>query len=121
MRLVYDERILADPGTVMIRLTRAPDLMLAQHWVNLLTQAGIACHLTNRYIQGGAGEIPVDQCGPDIWLENADDHTMAMRIIDGRADGDAFQSTANWCCPNCNEWLEHQFTTCWQCGASRSR
>ena len=37
----------------MMRLMRAPDLMLGQHWVNLLRQAGIACRLTGLYLQGG--------------------------------------------------------------------
>lgn len=98
---------------------RAPDLMLAQHWVNLLTQAGIACRLTNRYTQGGAGEIPVDQCGPDIWLENEGDQAMAMEIIEGRPSTD-HGLRWKWRCDQCGESLEPQFTTCWQCGTSRS-
>ena len=103
----------------MIRLMRAPDLMLAQHWVNLLTQAGIPCHLTNRYMQGGAGEIPVDQCGPDIWLENERDKAAAMQIVEGPVKNELFGARFNWQCDDCGEWLEPQFTTCWQCGAAR--
>ena len=95
----------------MIRLMRAPDLMLAQHWVNLLTQAGISCHLTNRYMQGGAGEIPVDQCGPDIWLEHAHDKDAAMQIIEGPVNNPS-NSRLNWHCEQCGEWLEPQFSTC---------
>jgi len=102
----------------MIRLVRAPDMLLGQHWANLLEQAGIACHITGRYLQGGAGEIPVDQCGPDLWLEDERDRDAAMRIIDGRADGGA-GGRPHWHCHDCGEWLEPQFTTCWQCGASR--
>jgi|GEM_PF-227932 len=117
--LPYDWRIGDYPDALMIRLMRAPDLMLAQHWVNLLTQAGIACHLTNRYIQGGAGEIPVDQCGPDIWLENESDRTTAMHIIEGPVNHTGFETRRNWHCDDCGEWLESQFTACWQCGASR--
>ena len=77
----------------MIRLTRSPDLMLGQHWANLLEQAGIACHLSGRYLQGAAGDIPVDQCGPDLWIENERDRDLAMRIIDGRAGGPAGRRT----------------------------
>ncbi|HYG41752.1 MAG TPA: DUF2007 domain-containing protein [Bordetella sp.] len=102
----------------MIRLTRAPDLMLGQHWANLLEQAGIACRLTSRYLQGGAGEIPVDQCGPDLWLEDERDKDAAMRIIDGR-DNDLSAKRPHWHCQACGEWLEPQFSTCWQCGAMR--
>ncbi len=102
----------------MMRLMRAPDLMLGQHWVNLLRQAGIACRLTGLYLQGGAGEIPVDQCGPDLWLEDERDRDVAMRLIEGPADAGA-GLRAPWHCDGCGEWLEPQFTTCWQCGAMR--
>ena len=101
----------------MIRLTRAPDLMLGQHWVNRLEQAGIACRLSGCYLQGAAGELPVDQCGPDLWLEREQDKELAMRIIEGRAGPG--EPRPHWCCDGCGEWLEPQFSTCWQCGAAR--
>lgn len=103
----------------MIRLTRAPDLLIGQHWVNLLRQEGIQCRLTGLYLQGGAGEIPVDQCGPDLWLENPSDREAALRIIDGYAAENAAESLAPWHCETCGEWLESQFSSCWQCGAMR--
>jgi len=101
----------------MIRLTRAPDLMLGQHWVNLLTQAGISCRMTGVHLHGVAGEIPVDQCGPDIWLESEHDKEAALRIIDGwdKPSGPG----KHWSCFVCGEWLEPQFSECWQCGAAR--
>lgn len=102
----------------MIRLTRAPDILLGQHWVNLLEQAGIACRLTGVHLQGGAGEIPVDQCGPDIWIEDEGDRDAAMKIIDGLGDS-ASNTGPAWNCPSCGEWLESQFSSCWQCGAVR--
>ncbi|MCD0503844.1 DUF2007 domain-containing protein [Bordetella petrii] len=102
----------------MIRLTRAPDLMLGQHWANLLRQAGISCRLTGVYLQGGAGEIPVDQCGPDLWIEHERDRDTAMRLIDGPAQGTQ-QLQSHWHCEACGEWLEPQFTVCWQCGQAR--
>lgn len=101
----------------MIRLTRAPDLMLGQHWVNLLQQAGIACRLTGVHLHAVAGEIPVDQCGPDLWLEDARDRDLAMRIIEGWDSGS--QARSHWVCQSCGEWLEPQFSECWQCGQAR--
>lgn len=102
----------------MIRLTRAPDLFMAQHWVNLLQAAGIRCRLSGVYLQGGAGELPVDQCGPDIWLEDARDRQRALRIIDGR-EPVAGGAQHAWHCDRCDEWLEPQFAECWQCGRPR--
>ena len=101
----------------MIRLIRAPDLLLAQHWANLLEQAGIACRLSGIYLQGGAGEIPVDQCGPVIWIANAQDRDEALRIIEVQAPV-AADIRPHWRCECCGEWLEPQFSSCWQCGAA---
>lgn len=102
----------------MIRLTRAPDLMLGQHWANLLEQAGIACRLTGMHLQGAAGDIPVDQCGPDLWIENPQDRDRAKRIIEDGIDP-SFAERSHWQCETCGEWLEPQFSECWQCGAMR--
>lgn len=102
----------------MVRLNRAPNILIAQHWLNLLHQAGIACKLHNQYVQGAMGEIPVDQCGPEIWLERESDLALARRIID-EPDRQAGISSAHWSCPVCTEWLEPQFTVCWQCGTTR--
>ncbi|OZI30735.1 hypothetical protein CAL29_22350 [Bordetella genomosp. 10] len=101
----------------MIRLRRAPNLLIGQHWINLLEQARIPCELHNRYMQGAMGDIPVDQCGPEVWVENEADLAAAARIIDGPASAPE-APRMRWRCGWCDEWLEPQFTTCWNCGAS---
>jgi len=102
----------------MNKLLRAPNLMLAQHWINLLEHAGIGCELHNRYLQGALGEIPVDQCGPEIWITDERDMALASRLIEkARRGPDA--GTPRWLCMHCQELLEPQFTVCWQCGTVR--
>jgi hypothetical protein len=102
----------------MIKLTRAPNLLIAQHWINLLEQARIPCELHNQYLLGAMGEIPADQCGPEIWLEHERDQELARRIIDGYWN-EPNGSSAHWCCVSCGEWSEPQFTLCWRCGTAR--
>ena len=51
-----------------MKLMRAPNLIIGQHWVNVLETAGIACELHNRYLNGALGDIPADQCAPELWL-----------------------------------------------------
>jgi hypothetical protein len=96
---------------------QAPNVVIGQHWVNLLTMAGIACELHNRYLSGALGEIPADQCAPEIWLEDERDMALARRVIE--ATQAQSSSASAWACPHCGERLEPQFTQCWQCGASR--
>lgn len=102
----------------MLKLLRAPNLMLAQHWVNLLETARIPCELHNRYLQGALGEIPVDQCGPEIWLCDERDEALARKLIETARRGPA-HGAALWQCSHCREMLEPQFTVCWQCGTAR--
>jgi hypothetical protein len=102
----------------MIKLTRAPNLLIGQHWVNLLESAGIACRLHNRYLQGAMGDIPADQCGPEIWIEHEHQLATAAIIIDDKPARPAAR-LANWRCASCGESLEPQFTVCWQCGSNR--
>ena len=99
----------------MIKLARAPSLLLAQHWVNLLEQARIPCELHNQYLQGALGDIPVDQCGPEVWIERERDLPEARALIEGGAPAGSLP----WFCPECGERLEPQFTVCWQCGESK--
>jgi hypothetical protein len=102
----------------MIKLTRAPNLLIAQHWINLLEQARISCELHNQYMQGAMGEIPADQCGPEIWLEHERDVEIATRLIHGVLP-EPTRALAPWWCLSCSEWLEPQFTICWKCGQAQ--
>ncbi len=102
----------------MIRLIRARHLVEASHLRNLLDSAGIATLLRNENLARLAGEIPFDQCWPEIWLEDASDLERARALLaDLRRD--AWRQHPAWTCRHCNEWLEGQFTACWACGAQR--
>ncbi|WJF91374.1 DUF2007 domain-containing protein [Paraburkholderia bonniea] len=101
-----------------MKFVRAPNLLIAQHWLNLLSAAGIQCELRNRYLSGALGEIPADQCAPELWLANASDEELARQLIEAGAKDPAFDALP-WHCGQCGERLEAQFTMCWQCGAAR--
>ena len=101
-----------------MRLMRAPNLIIGQHWVNVLAAAGIACELHNRYLNGALGDIPADQCAPELWLVDDRDEAVARRLIDAASQGPA-AGAPGWQCRQCGERLEAQFTVCWQCGTAR--
>jgi hypothetical protein len=102
----------------MLRLTRAPNLILAQHWANVLTTAGVPCEVHNRYLQGAMGEIPADQCAPEIWILDERDEQLALRLLERAKHGPDAQARP-WQCPTCGEALEAQFTVCWNCQTVR--
>jgi hypothetical protein len=102
----------------MLRLMHAPNQVIGQHWINLLTAAGIECELHNRYLNGALGEIPADQCAPELWLVDERDEALARKVIEAALSGPPLGS-ASWQCHTCGETLGAQFTQCWQCGATR--
>lgn len=102
----------------MLKLIRAPNPVIGQHWVNLLAMAGIGCELHNRYLTGALGEIPADQCAPELWLVDERDEPLARRILQAAQNGPP-PGAASWRCHACGETLEPQFTACWRCGAAR--
>lgn len=102
----------------MLKLTRAPNAVIGQHWVNVLAAAGIDCELHNRYLNGALGEIPADQCAPELWLVDERDEQLARRILDAAQSGPP-PGAPKWRCGACDEMLEAQFTACWRCGAAR--
>jgi hypothetical protein len=102
----------------MLKLTLAPNPVIGQHWVNVLAAAGIACELHNRYLNGALGEIPADQCAPELWLVDERDEALARRILAAARSGPP-PGALPWTCRACGEMLEPQFTACWRCGAWR--
>ncbi|WP_042299909.1 putative signal transducing protein [Paraburkholderia kururiensis] len=103
----------------MLKLTSAPNLLTAQHWLNVLETAGIACELHNRYLSGAMGEIPAEQCAPELWLVDERDEAVARRLLTTAVSGPPADA-APWRCRQCGETLEAQFTVCWQCGTARN-
>ena len=100
----------------MKRLVRARHLVEASHLLNLLQSAGIEAFLRNENLVRVAGEVPFDQCWPEVWIGNAGDEARARALLRDLA---AAPRLPAWSCPHRDEWLEGQFTACWQCGAQR--
>ncbi len=71
----------------MMKLMRAPNLMIGQHWINVLETVGIRCELHNRYLNGALGDIPADQCAPELWLMDERDEALARKLIDAASSG----------------------------------
>ena len=83
-----------------------------------LENAGVVCELRNDVLGGAAGEIPVTECWPEVWISEEQDLLRAEGIV-----ADVMQRRANpgsgWQCGDCGEQHEGQFGTCWNCGEAR--
>ena len=87
---------------------------------NLLEDSGISCLLRNHYLGGAAGELPVNECWPELWVIAPGDYQRASALIAEMQAGTGHDGQA-WSCEACGESLEPQFSDCWNCGCSGPR
>lgn len=95
----------------MRRLRQAPNIAIAALWADVLQEAGIAASVQRQFLGGVAGEIPPDQCLPEIWVTHDEQHDQAKRLLDELLS----LPQRRWKCA-CGELVEGGFESCWNCG-----
>ena len=95
----------------MRRLLQAPNLAIAAMWVDTLREAGIAASVERQFLSGAAGQLPPDQCLPEIWIAHDEQEAAASALLS------QLQSLPQrrWTCA-CGEVVEGGFESCWNCG-----
>jgi hypothetical protein len=95
----------------MRRIAQAPNIAIAALWVDFLHQAGIAASVQRQFLSSAAGELPPDQCLPEIWITYDQQEAQARRLLKD------LQSLPQhrWRCA-CGELVEGGFESCWNCG-----
>lgn len=85
---------------------------------SLLEASHIACITRNDFLQGAAGELPVMECWPELWVIENSQHEHARTLIE------AFLLSASrgnaWDCAQCAERIDAPFSQCWRCGTERT-
>jgi hypothetical protein len=99
----------------MKRLVQAPNAALAHLWVAQLRNAGFDVSVQREFAGGIAGEIPVDQSLPEIWIMNDEDLALARNVLRDLQN----LPQRRWHCTRCTELVEGPFEQCWNCGADR--
>ena len=94
----------------MLRLTQAPNIAIAALWVDALRQAGIAASMQRYYLGAAAGELPPDQCLPEVWLMHAEQEVQAREFLRELTH----RPQRRWVC-ECGETVEGGFEQCWSC------
>jgi hypothetical protein len=91
------------------------------HFKNLLEQAGIHGFIKNTYLASGAGDLPVFDVSPELWVFRDEDAARAEAVVRDALRPQVAGGTDAWRCEQCGERNEGQFAVCWRCGASDTR
>ncbi|MEQ8290485.1 MAG: DUF2007 domain-containing protein [Gammaproteobacteria bacterium] len=100
----------------MKKVYECDDAMLAGHVLSLLQGNAIACHVRNLSLTSGIGELPINECWPEVWVNDARDEMTARQLIEAALS--EVQPGTDWHC-QCGEFIQGQFGTCWSCGSDR--
>ena len=103
-------------GATMKRVLSGSSLPDTEHFKNLLELAGVSCIIKNRDLCGGLGDLPMQDCAPELWVLDGSDAERAATVI--RDSVRPIAGDAAWRCARCGEHNEPQFGACFSCGAS---
>ncbi|GHE22363.1 DUF2007 domain-containing protein [Halomonas urumqiensis] len=95
-----------------VRVFAHSNTLLVSHVRNLLDAAGIPVELRNMTLGGGAGELPLGECEPEVWVA-PHNRERAEGLIRAAMEGGG--SAADWICPRCGERIDGVFEACWNC------
>ena len=96
----------------MRRLTQAPNLVMATLWVDWLKAEGIDASVQREYLRSAAGELPPDQCLPEVWIQDPGQEAMARELLHLLRH----VPQRRWLC-SCGERVVGGFEQCWSYGA----
>jgi hypothetical protein len=101
---------------MMKRVYSSDSAIMAGHVHSILEANDIDCHLRNMNLTGGIGELPINECWPEVWINDETDFAYATRLIENVLAN--AEKSEDWQC-SCGELIEGQFEVCWSCGTSR--
>ncbi|MDZ4359440.1 MAG: DUF2007 domain-containing protein [Variovorax sp.] len=95
----------------MRRLAQAPNLAIATVWAHALREEGVAATVQREFLGAVMGQLPPDQCLPEIWIDDASQYELARHLLHALQN----RPQRSWLCV-CGEQVEGGFEQCWQCG-----
>lgn len=100
----------------MKKVFSSDDLVMVGFYRAMLEERGIDCMVRNEFLGAGAGELPLNETWPELWVIDPRDEGLAKQLIESQQKPLTGKS---WICETCGEKSEPQFAACWQCGAAR--
>ena len=108
------------PFKPMRKVYASDNGIILGHVRQVLESHAIGCVVRNDFLLGGAGEIPINETWPEVWVTDDRDFERARALVDAVAP-EADATDPPWRCVSCEELVEGQFTDCWRCGGSGPR
>ncbi len=99
----------------MKKVYSSENSMMAGHIKSLLELEGIPCIIKNENLAGAMGELPLNECWPEVWIRDDLSYDNAMHILKDILAPENVASQS-WHCA-CGEEIEGQFFACWNCGS----
>jgi hypothetical protein len=96
----------------MQRLAHAPNIAIAQLWADMLNGEGIETTVQRYFISSIAGDMPPDQCLPELWVMQDAQLPLAKQVLHQLQH----LPQRSWVCAGCSEAVEGGFMQCWNCG-----
>jgi hypothetical protein len=97
----------------------AKDPLMIGHLRNVLDTFGIQCVTRNLDLSSAAGELPLIDCWPELWVIDDEKSAKAKAILK-KTLAPLVSVKKSWLCRACGEKIEGQFSECWKCGRDRS-
>jgi hypothetical protein len=100
----------------MLKVFTHPDRALIGMVADIVASNGYECYVRNEFLGGVAGDIPAQECWPELWLLDERDERPARALIAAVTPSSPINGEP-WQCRCCGEWLEPQFGACWHCAS----
>lgn len=101
----------------MQRLAQAPNIAIAQLWADMLNDAGIETSVQRYFISSIAGDMPPDQCLPELWVMQDGQLPLAKQVLQQLQH----PPQRCWVCTACGETVDGGFMQCWNCGLDETQ
>ena len=98
---------------MMKRVYIADNAASAWNIKNLLQQCNIDSEVKNDQLYSVAGEVPVTECMPEVWVDTAVYERARELVLESESREDIVEP--DWICKKCRETNTGQFAICWSC------
>ncbi|WP_444997775.1 putative signal transducing protein [Aliikangiella sp. IMCC44359] len=101
----------------MNKILSCENLLIINHYKNILEINDIPCFIKNELIQSAVGEVPAGIFWPELWVYDESNIQVATDLIKQICE---LKGLPDWFCPSCGEDNSGNFKICWQCNSSQS-